>query len=459
MLGSWKALVVAASALSSLFNGVSAQAANASQAATYIYSDGGNGNLTFTITVNPNNHDLWFRLSAPSMYSWVAIGTGNQMENSNMFVAYEGAKDNTITLSSRKSTGNNEPSYMNVGLQSVSIADKKDPHSGESSIHDDTYFINGYLPNGTAKYNIDPESINWFIFAVGPQGHDPRTDAKDGPLRRHAWYGSFQVDMKQAHGTSMPLLGTKAAGIGTKSSQKTDHDFSSAGHAFVMGLCFAIILPLGVLFLRVMESVKLHMFAQSFGLFLAVVGTFSGLYVSRSYNRSKNYSNPHQIVGIIIFLLIIVQWVFGFLHHRTYKRTQLPTWMIKPHKFVIGPLVMVLGIVNVAFGFRFAVSGQDNLFYVPIVIAVVILMVVAITLKKVFAKKRRNKNVPFGGPMPGSDPAFGAPGAGYGRAVPSYEPNRPYAGGYENTRSDIQLESLGDPPSYSQQPQKPATFL
>jgi hypothetical protein len=119
--------------------------------------------------------------------------------------------------------------------------------------------------------------------------------------------------------------------------------------------------------------------------------------------------------------------------------------MIKPHKFVIGPLVMVLGIVNVPFGFRFAVAGMDNLFVVPVIIAMIILMVVAITLKKVFAKKRRNKNLPFAGPE--------AP------LPPSYEPNRPYTGGYDNTRSDIQLESMGDPPAYGQQPQKPTAFL
>jgi hypothetical protein len=237
------------------------------------------------------------------MYSWVAVGTGNQMENSNMFVAYEGAKDNSmlpssrislvhtadspiaITLSSRKATGRKEPSYMNVGLQSVKIQDTKDPHAGESSIHDGTYFINGYLPNGTISYNIDPDSIGWFIFAVGPQNHDPRTDAKDGPLRRHAWYGSFQLDMKQAHGKNMPLLGTKAAGIGTKQSQKKDHEFSSSGHAFVMGLCFVIVLPLGVFALRILEKVSLHMYAQTFGLFLVVVGVISGFVVSRSYNR------------------------------------------------------------------------------------------------------------------------------------------------------------------------------
>lgn len=191
-----------------------------------------------------------------------------------------------VTLSSRKATGRFEPSYKDVGLQSVKIADAKDPHAGESSIHDGTYFVNGYLPQGATKYNINPDSFQNFIFAVGPQNHNPRTDAKDGPLRRHAFYGSFQLDMKQAHGTSIPLLGTKAAGTTSRTpSQKRDHEFSSSGHAFVMGLTFAIIFPLGVFFLRILEKVSLHMYAQTFGLFLVIIGVISGFVVSRFYNR------------------------------------------------------------------------------------------------------------------------------------------------------------------------------
>lgn len=112
---------------------------------------------------------------------------------------------------------------------------------------------------------------------------------------------------------------------------------------------------------------------------------------------------------------------------------------------------MVLGSINVGFSFRFAVAGQDNLLYVPLVIAVILLMAVAFGAKMYLAKKRRNRNVPFGGPMPGNEP--------YAQPAPGYEANRPYAGGYDHTRSDIQLGNMGEPPSYSQQPQKPATYL
>ncbi|QDS70421.1 hypothetical protein FKW77_009580 [Venturia effusa] len=471
----WKILVVATSAFSAFFHGVFAQQASSPPAATFIYSNGGDGNFTFTILVNPDNKDLWFRLSAPSMYSWVAVGSGASMEGSNMIVAYEGAKDNTVTLSSRMATGRFEPTYLDTyDLQSIKSTIKDDPHAGNSSIHDGTYFINGFVPGGATKFNINPDAFQNFIFALGPPGHSPRTDAKDGPLRRHSFYGSFQLDMKQAQGTEMPLLGTKSAGTTSRNPYfRRDHEYSSSGHAFVMGFTFVIIFPMGVFFLRIMEKTGLHMYTQTFGLLLVIVGLISGIFMSRFYNRasfsnpsmtpfgaykliivqSKNFSHPHQIIGIIVFILILAQWVFGFLHHRTYLKTKSPTWMSKVHKFVLGPLIMVLGIINVAIGFRFAVAGQDNYLYIPFVIAVVLLMAIAVGAKRFLAKRRRNRNVPFGGPMPAAEPY--APPA----PAPEYEANRPYTGGYNHTRSDIQLANMGEPPSYSQQPQKPATFL
>jgi hypothetical protein len=69
---------------------------NTVNAATFIYSDGSDANLTFTITVNPKTDDLWFRLSGPSQYSWIAVGTGTDMAGSTMFLAYEAEKSGGV---------------------------------------------------------------------------------------------------------------------------------------------------------------------------------------------------------------------------------------------------------------------------------------------------------------------------------------------------------------------------
>jgi hypothetical protein len=168
-------------------------------------------------------------------------------------------------------------------------------------------------------------------------------------------------------------------------------------------------------------------------------------------------------VGIVIFVLLIAQWVLGFLHHRSYLKTQKPTWMIKPHKFGIGPVTMALGLVNAAFGFKFALAGNFNLIYVPLVIAVLILLTISIVTKRFFmGRRKKNNNGPMGFGEPGSVPIYGsdqaygngsynAPAPYGGTPAPSYGAGGGY-GQYDSSRSDIALSTMGQPPTYSQQP-------
>ncbi len=49
----------------------------------------GSANLTFTITAAADTNDIFFKLSAPGNYDWIAVGFGGtQMKGAVMFVAY-----------------------------------------------------------------------------------------------------------------------------------------------------------------------------------------------------------------------------------------------------------------------------------------------------------------------------------------------------------------------------------
>jgi len=50
-----------------------------------------NSNLTFALNLPPDSGDLFFHLSGPSRYSWIAIGFGSEMKDSLMFVEYVSA--------------------------------------------------------------------------------------------------------------------------------------------------------------------------------------------------------------------------------------------------------------------------------------------------------------------------------------------------------------------------------
>ncbi len=51
---------------------------------------------------------LYFQLSAPTSYQWVALGIGKQMSGSTIFVMYQDGNGN-VTISGRKASGQSEP--------------------------------------------------------------------------------------------------------------------------------------------------------------------------------------------------------------------------------------------------------------------------------------------------------------------------------------------------------------
>jgi hypothetical protein len=55
------------------------------------------GNVTFSITVNPDNDDMWFRIAAPAMYSWIGFAAGTEMASTKAFImAWEGDREDCM---------------------------------------------------------------------------------------------------------------------------------------------------------------------------------------------------------------------------------------------------------------------------------------------------------------------------------------------------------------------------
>lgn len=155
-------------------------------------------------------------------------------------------------------------------------------------------------------------------------------------------------------------IGFELSGATEADDVKTDdNDWGAIIHAIVMCIAFVIIFPLGAILLRLIESVRWHSIIQFIAMVVAIVGTGTGLYVSFQYNRSRDVSSAHQIIGILVFLGVIVQFALGFIHHRMYKKYQRPTWLGKTHLF-LGPAVLIIGIINAPLGFNLARKGTTT---------------------------------------------------------------------------------------------------
>lgn len=134
--------------------------------------------------------------------------------------------------------------------------------------------------------SIDPtNTAAQFIFAVGPDGS---LDSNSGSanIKRHAEYGAFTMDLTKALGVAGVPVALTADTAGTTQTQlETDHDFSAPLHACIMILVFVGLMPLGIMILRIFNSVKLHALNQSLSAAGALLGAGLGVYIGTMYNR------------------------------------------------------------------------------------------------------------------------------------------------------------------------------
>ncbi|KAF2258957.1 CBD9-like protein [Lojkania enalia] len=377
--------------------------------AAFVYATD-SGNVTFAVTTVKDVGDLYFHLEGPADYSWISVGTGEEMDGSLMWIIYRSRDGNGVTLSTRTVDGHVEPSYN----------DKVDcqVNSGNGIINgivqingQDTYAVNGHCKNiNNDSYsrrrdndNADKDSgnINFassdqnFIFALGPTGKDINSDSKSATIRRHTLYGEFKMDLSRVTvQTSASVDQEELSDVGSWQNSNAqlddgvtnDHDWSGPVHAALMCGAFVLLFPIGVVFLRVLERVRWHAWMQGFGLVIAVIGVGVGIYLGREYNHSKNVNSAHQILGLIIVIVAIGQFILGLSHHSLFKRRQRPTSLGRAHLY-IGPFILIVGAVNGFLGFDFADDEDDNIWY-GVIVGVVS---VALILTLFWVRRRKRK--------------------------------------------------------------------
>ncbi|KAF2737666.1 CBD9-like protein [Polyplosphaeria fusca] len=384
-----------------------------------------NGNITFAVTAVKSTGDLYFYIEAPAQNSWVAIGTGSEMEGALMIVAYRSANSKGITLSPRTAEGNVEPSYNDkIKCELNTDANVKNGIDEDKGIKmiagvstQEIYVVNGCC-KGINKFKLandrrvrreeddgDGDGMldfsntkQPFIFALGPAARTLKSDAKDAGMRRHDLYGHFQMDLAEASvdapddvmladlSVTFDWYNRNAQSNG---SPKKDVDWSTPVHGAVMCAVYVLLFPIGVMLLRLLDRVKLHAWVQGVGLLLAAGGVGLGIWLSRMYNHSKSYTNPHQIIGLAALSLTIIQFSLGLAHHLVFRKHKRRTVMGRIHLF-LGPVVLITGAVNGFFGFNFS-GGNHNLVYGIIVGVVFIILAISLLWAHRRKSKRANK--------------------------------------------------------------------
>lgn len=115
---------------------------------------------------------------------------------------------------------------------------------------------------------------------------------------------------------------------------------------------FTLVLPSGVIALRLVNrtGTEFHVFLQVFGAVAVAAGVGVGVTMSVIGIQYAHFSQPHQIVGLSVAVLVALQVYFGQAHHIRYKVLQKRTWFSFVH-MGLGRVVIYSGMVDAALGF------------------------------------------------------------------------------------------------------------
>ncbi|KAG8169741.1 hypothetical protein KVR01_000486 [Diaporthe batatas] len=135
-----------------------------------------------------------------------------------------------------------------------------------------------------------------------------------------------------------------------------------SAHGIIAAIAFVILFPLGAIFLRIIPgrwSVRIHYFVQIIAWLLYIAGFALGVILLRMLPSggqsllSSSPANAHPVIGIVVFIMLAFQPLFGYLHHRQFKRYQRRSMSSHLHLWD-GRIAIALGIINGGLGLRLA---------------------------------------------------------------------------------------------------------
>ncbi|KAI0340637.1 hypothetical protein BDW22DRAFT_390587 [Trametopsis cervina] len=292
-----------------------------------------------------------YELKALNQLGWMSIGFGPEMAGSPLVIMWPN-EDGTVYLSQRKAVGHVPP-----------VLDSDPPRIASVSTHVDLSSpTTPILAFDIPKNNDTVQSLIWAFGVVRP-APDPDTD-----IQQHLDAGSFSLDLRRnrgggnegGNGTSLAVSPTPTSSSASSSSPvSTAPDITSstsshassaspstlsspselpqieappdspsdalravlAAHALLSFFGFCVCLPLSLIITRWCRTVTHHWFRLHWTIivFLALpLGTLGwalGPAVVALRGR-RHVVNDHQIGGVILSALCLVEVAFGISIHR-----------------------------------------------------------------------------------------------------------------------------------------------
>lgn len=179
--------------------------------------------------------------------------------------------------------------------------------------------------------------------------------------------------------------------IGSGSGGSSQRRTMLIAHGVLASLAFVILFPTGAIAIRLASFpgvVWLHAAFQVFAYLVYVAAFGLGVYIASGMEMLDHH---HPIIGIVVFIAIFLQPVFGFLHHALFKKHQSRTLWSYVHIW-LGRLAVTLGIINGGIGLQWAdsmnMSSKGGIIAYAVIAAVVWLVWV---VASVIGERRRSR--------------------------------------------------------------------
>ncbi|RMZ69855.1 integral membrane [Pyrenophora seminiperda CCB06] len=317
-------------------------------------------------TASSGSGDIFFQITGPSNYEWIALGQGSGMSQANMFLVYTSANGNNVTLSPRTTTGHNPPSFNSNSR--VELLEGSGISNGVMTANIKCSNCNSW--NGNTM-DFSSANGNW-VYAFHDSAGPKNSDDTDVQISQHSTDATFTWDFASAKGGSdaNPFL-TAAATTPTTTSGNGNSGvtvISASGqgsgkkkliaHGVLASLAFVIFFPSGAIAIRLASFpgvIWLHAAFQVFAYAVYIAGF--GLGVSMACDKNL-INHHHAIIGMVLLASIFFMPALGWMHHAMFKKVGARTLWSYAHVW-LGRSAIALGIINGGLGLRLA-NGRGN---------------------------------------------------------------------------------------------------
>ncbi|KAL5113623.1 hypothetical protein ACEQ8H_008488 [Pleosporales sp. CAS-2024a] len=342
-------------------------------------------------TASSGTGDIFFQITAPSSYEWIALAQGTAMVGSNMFLVYTSANGNNVTLSPRQVTGYTQPIFTSA-VQATLLEG--------SGVSNGVMTANVKCSNCASwtggSMNFKAAKGDW-VYAFNSANGPKNTDSQSASIRMHTAHDSFSWSFADAKGGSSvnPLVNPPAndapggsntgsapaatklpsgAGntnganganqvtpgfVSTGKARGSDRKAKIIAHGVLASLAFVILFPAGAIAIRLASFrgvVWLHGAFQVFAYAVYIAAAGLGIHIASDLRLLDNY---HPIIGLVVLGALFFQPILGYMHHIMFKKHSQRTFWSHGHVW-LGRILITLGIINGGLGLKLADNSPSG---------------------------------------------------------------------------------------------------